>query len=460
MADVFVNRTLNLRKIKCVGFDMDHTLVRYNSYEFEKLAHALLLKKLVSEKGYPPEVLKFSFDFDSVIRGLIIDSQKGNLLKVSRHGAIRVSHHGTKRIDYRQQQKDYRGTYVDLSDSNFAAIDTAFSLSVAVLFGQLVDLKDSIVGQSSIPAYSQILADVINTMDMAHRDDSLKSIVRKDLAKYIIADPEIVHGLERYKKHGKTLFIVTNSDYHYSKSLLDFAINPFLKEHKSWQELFSYVVVSARKPRFFYDNQSFLKVNPADGTLTNYDADLVPGIYQGGCASLFEKSLGVDGEDILYVGDHIYGDIVRLKKDSKWRTALVIEELSSEIQSLKQANPLQLKIQELMNQKAPLERDIIKLASEEVETGADHDKEMKRLQDEAMKIDQQISHFIQQIQAIFNKYWGQTMRAGNEESYFAYQVDRFADIYMPSIADLMATSPRTYFRAIRRPLAHEISLAL
>lgn len=460
MAHLFVNRTLNLRKIKCIGFDMDHTLVRYNSYEFEKLAHSLLLKKLVSEKGYPEEVLHFSFDFDSVIRGLVIDSQKGNILKVSRHGAIRVSHHGTKRIDYRQQQKDYRGTYVDLGDSNFAAIDTAFSLSVAILFGQLVDLKDANPTAENIPSYPQLLNDVISTMDMAHRDDSLKSIVRKDLSKFIIADEDVVRGLERYKKHGKTLFIVTNSDYHYSKALLDFAINPFLKEHKSWQELFTFTVTGARKPRFFFDNQSFLKVNPADGTLTNYDADLVPGIYQGGCATLFEKSLGVDGEDILYVGDHIYGDIVRLKKDSKWRTALVIEDLYSEIDSLQKANPLQQKIQELMNQKAPLEREIIKLTSEEIETGVDHDKAIRKIQDEAMKIDQQISALIQQIQAIFNKYWGQTMRAGNEESYFAYQVDRFADIYMPTIADLLSISPRTYFRAIRRPLAHELTLSL
>ncbi len=460
MAHLFVNRTLNLRKIKCVGFDMDHTLVRYNSYEFEKLAHSLLLGKLVNEKGYPKEVLTFPFDFDTVIRGLVIDSQRGNLLKVSRHGAIRVSHHGTKRIDYRQQQKDYRGTYVDLSDSNFAAIDTAFSLSVAILFGQLVDLKDANPGNDSIPAYPQLLNDVISTMDMAHRDDSLKSIVRANLSKYILADEAIVRGLERYKKHGKTLFIVTNSDFHYSKALLDFAITPFLKEHKSWQDLFTFVITGARKPRFFYDNQNFLKVNPADGTLTNYDATLVPGIYQGGCATEFEKSLGVDGEDILYVGDHIYGDIVRLKKDSKWRTALVVEELSSEVDSLQKANPLQHQIQELMNQKAPLERDVIRLSSEEVERGVDNDKEIRRLQDEAMKIDQQISGLIQQIQAIFNKYWGQTMRAGNEESYFAYQVDRFADIYMPSIADLMAISPRTYFRAIRRPLAHELTLEL
>jgi HAD superfamily 5'-nucleotidase-like hydrolase len=459
MSYVFVNRTLNLKKIKYVGFDMDHTLVRYNSQAFEGLAHKTMLKKLVEERGYPKEVLKLPFHYDSVIRGLVIDSIRGNLLKVSRHGAIRVSKHGTKRIDYREQQKSYHGTYVDLGDKNFAAIDTAFSLSVAILFGQLVDLKDA-SPESKMPEYAQLLADIIEVMDMSHRDDSLKSQVKENLSTYIQVDPAVVQGLERYKKHGKGLFIVTNSDFHYSKALLDYAVTPYLKEHKSWMELFDYVITSARKPRFFFDNQNFLKVNPADGTLTNYDAQLVPGIYQGGCASLFEKNLGLHGEDILYVGDHIYGDIVRLKKDSKWRTALVVDELTEEVASLSKANPIQIKIQELMFLKAPLEKQVVQLASEEIENGINHSAAIKKLQDETTKIDQQISALIEQIQAIFNPHWGQVMRAGNEESYFAYQVDRFADIYMPTIADLMAMSPRSYYRAIRRPLAHEIALAL
>ncbi len=457
MANVFTNRTLNLRKIKHIGFDMDHTLVRYYSHTFEALAHQHLLKKLVQVQGYPEKILKLPFEFTSVIRGLVIDSAKGNILKVSRHGAIRVSHHGTKRIDYRQQQKDYHGTYVDLSDKNFVAVDTAFSLSVAILFGQLVDVKDT-TPEHKMPEYPKLLSDIIEAMDMAHRDDSLKSIVRKDLAKYIIADPKLVEGLERYKKHGKRLFIVTNSDYHYSKALLDFAVTPYLKEHKSWTDLFEYVITSARKPRFFYDNQNFLKVNPTDGSLTNYDAKLVPGIYQGGCAPLFEESLDVKGEDILYVGDHIYGDIVRLKKDSKWRTAVVIDELESEIESLRKANPCQLQIQQLMQKKSPLEHEAVRLASEEIETGKTHTEELKKIQDETTRIDQQISKLIEEIQAIFNPYWGQTMRAGNEESYFAYQVDRFADIYMPILTDLLSMSPRTYYRAIRRPLPHELSL--
>ena len=34
---VFVNRVLNLKKIKAIGFDMDYTLVEYQTENFEEL---------------------------------------------------------------------------------------------------------------------------------------------------------------------------------------------------------------------------------------------------------------------------------------------------------------------------------------------------------------------------------------------------------------------------------------
>ncbi len=458
MENVFVNRTLNLRKVKYIGLDMDHTLVRYHTQEFEALAYQGMLTKLVSDKSYPQEVLQLKFNFESVIRGLIIDSTRGNLLKVSRHGAIRASRHGTQSIPFHNQQREYHGTYVDLGSRDFTSIDTSFSISVAILFGQLVDLRDK--NPQAYPEYPSLLTDVIEVMDIAHRDDSLKSIVRKDLGRYIIQEPEVAKGLERYKLHGKKIFILTNSDYHYTKALLDYAINPFLENHKSWQELFDYTITSARKPRFFFDKLGFLKVNPLDGTMTNYDADLVPGIYQGGCTDLFEKSLKISGDDILYIGDHIYGDIVRLKKDCNWRTALVVEDLGDEIAKMRTIKPSQDKIRGFMIQKRPLEEKLVNLVSKQIETGSDNANEIAEIQTAIAQIDSQISPLIQKTQAAFNPNWGEVMRAGNEESYFANQVDRFADIYMPKLADLLAISPRTYFRAYRRPLAHEMALSL
>lgn len=82
--------------------------------------------------------------------------------------------------------------------------------------------------------------------------------------------------------------------------------------------------------------------------MTNVHGPIVPGVYQGGNAKKFTEDLGVGGDEILYIGDHIYGDILRLKKDCNWRTALVVEELGEEIASQIRALPIEKKIVEAM----------------------------------------------------------------------------------------------------------------
>jgi len=452
---VFVNRTLNLRKIRYLGFDMDHTLVRYDSRAFELKVHEIVLKKLTA-RGYPEAVLSLPFDYDLAIRGLVIDKLKGNLLKISRHGGIRAAFHGVKPLEFSLQRKTYSSTYIDLRDQRYSSIDTAFSISLANLFMQLVHFKDS-SSQLVLPDYATMFGDIMNSVDAAHRDGSIKNEVRRDLASYVIKDESVVRGLERFRLHDKKLFVLTNSDFHYTKLLLDYAINPFLKEHKHWSELFEFVIVSAQKPRFFMDDQKFLLVNPENGTMTNVDGVIQPGIYQGGCAKLFTDTLDAEGDDILYIGDHIYGDILRLKKDCNWRTAMVVEDLAEEIRKYKEVAPIQKQINAMMLAKQPLEDENVKLVSERIETGTTlHEARIHELQRLTSELDKQISDLIRAHQNHFNKYWGEVMRAGNEESYFANQTERFACIYMAKLADLLECSPRTYFRAPRRPMAHEI----
>ncbi len=452
---VFVNRTLNLKKINYIGLDMDHTLVRYNSHNFEALAHKIMLKKLVSDLNYPEAISNLKFEYDRAIRGLVIDKTLGNVLKLNRFAAIRVSYHGLKAIDYRVQRKLYNSRYIDLGDSKFDTVDTTFSIAFAGLFAQLVDLKDH-HGQTELPSYDRIAADLAFVLDKAHRDGSLKNEVAHNLEQFIVKEKDMVEGLERYKKHGKKIFILTNSDFFYSKLLLDYAITPFLKEHESWQDLFEFVITSAQKPRFFFDKIKFLKINPADGSMTNQELPITKGVYQGGCASIFTDDLGVNPDEILYIGDHMYGDIVRLKKDCAWRTALVVEELQDEVEQLKVAAPSTSQINELMAKKIPLEIKVDDLISKKIETGKDtHQEDIAQMLQAISEIDKKISTLILSQQKLFNPHWGEVMRVGNEESFLAYQIERYACIYMSKLADLTALSPRTYFRSFRRPLAHE-----
>lgn len=452
--DVYVNRTLNMKKISCIGLDMDHTLIRYKSENFEALAHKIMCQKLVADKGYPKSVLDIEFHWDRAIRGLVIDRARGNLLKLSRHAAIRQSYHGTEPISFSEQKHWYESKYIDLKDKAYDKIDTTFSISYAGLFAQLVDMKDKV--ETTLPDYAQIAIDLNSVLDSAHRDGHLKDEVAKNLSTYIVKDPETIRGLERYIQHGKKIFLATNSEFKYTKLLLDYAVNPYLKKAKSWQELFTFVITNAKKPEFFFGETPFQRLDPNTGGVVKNDQQLTPGVYSGGNAKTFTDELHLDPDEILYIGDHIYGDIVRLKKDCAWRTALVVEELEDEVAALKKCAPITKSINNLMAKKVPVEVEIDKLISKRIESGKSKDEpKIDKLIKQSHALDKKIGPLIRKLQNTFNPYWGEVMRVGIEDSYFAYQVDRFACIYMARLSYLLDISPRTYFRSAKRPMPHE-----
>ena len=452
---IFVNRTLNMKKIKAIGFDMDYTIVRYKTEAFEKFTHQETLKKLVSEKNYPKEILNLVFDFHRVIQGLVIDKKKGNFLKVSRFGKVKSSYHGLTPIDFKEQQKMYGDGVIDLSDKHIQSLDTNFSVSNGVLYSQLVELKK--INSDAYPDFETLALEIKEALDLCHSDGTLKNYVRSHLEEFIIQDPEVVALFERYKRYGKKLLVITNSDYNYTKLLLDYTINPFLKEHKTWAELFEVTITSSSKPRFFTIQSPFLSINPENGSMTNAEGPITKGIYQGGFAGKLQRDLGFEGDEILYLGDHIYGDVVSIKKTFNWRTALVVEPLTEEIEAIKKCAPMQIEIDKLMFIKESLELKINDLDIKKNELHENISKdELNQLFIEIDKINSTISDLLEQHKKYFNPYWGEMMRAGLEESRFADQVEKYACIYMTKVSDLISYSPRTYFRPFRRILPHEL----
>jgi HAD superfamily 5'-nucleotidase-like hydrolase len=455
--NVFVNRILNMKKIKYIGLDMDHTLIRYKTINFESLVYDLVIDDLIKHKHYPAAIKDFVFKFQDAIRGLVVDSKNGNILKLSRYAAIRQSFHGTKMIGYAEQKHFYRSIYVDLNDPNYMSIDTSFSIAFCVLYGQLIDLKDKM--PIDMPSYSEIALDVLSSVDKVHADGSLKKTIAENLDNFVIKDPLVVEGLKRLLQYKKKIFILTNSDFAYTNLLLNYAIQPFLEKGQHWQDIFEYTITLANKPRFFYDNLKFLKINPDNGCMTNSFGKITPGIYQGGHAKKFTDDLALRGDEILYIGDHIYGDILRLKKACNWRTALVVEELGDEISAQTKALAIDKDIQIAMNKKIVLEQEAIDIHTQQIEKGSKNgDERLATLHQLIQDIDNSLSVLIKKQQAFYNSKWDRVFRAGSEESYFAYQVDRFACIYMEKLSDLLGHSPLTYFRANKRLLAHDYHL--
>ena len=63
------------------------------------------------------------------------------------------------------------------------------------------------------------------------------------------------------------------------------------------------------------------------------------GWYAGGNARMLEKVLGCRGEEVLYVGDHIFTDVNMAKKGLSWRTCMILQELEREVTGLAYPNP-------------------------------------------------------------------------------------------------------------------------
>lgn len=53
--------------------------------------------------------------------------------------------------------------------------------------------------------------------------------------------------------------------------------------------------------------------------------------FSAGSSDIICDLLDIKGKEILYVGDHIFGDILKSKKRQGWKTFLVVPELTKEL---------------------------------------------------------------------------------------------------------------------------------
>ena len=112
--------------------------------------------------------------------------------------------------------------------------------------------------------------------------------------------------------------------------MMRYLLEHAMPEYPSWRHYFEFVICSAQKPRWFQEGRPLME---RDGdVLRHVRSSLERGkAYEGGNLAEFERLLDVRGSSILYVGDHIYGDILRSKKETSWYTAMIIQELDAEI---------------------------------------------------------------------------------------------------------------------------------
>lgn len=224
---IFCNRSLTMDSIKAVGFDMDYTLAQYKAETFETLAYEETKKKLVTLLGYPTAVLDFDFDCYYMMRGLVIDKRRGNVLKVDRHKYVKIAYHGLQKLSEDERQSIYSRS--ELRDSfdepDYTMIDTLFSISEAYLFMSLVELRESQPELLTNKSFVDMYNDVRYAVDYCHRDGTLKRKVAEDPGTYIHEDAHLVPLFEMLRKSGKSIFLATNSLWDYTNIAMNFLIS-------------------------------------------------------------------------------------------------------------------------------------------------------------------------------------------------------------------------------------------
>ena len=313
---VFCARSLDLRDIKVVGYDMDYTLVDYKMVLWEERAYHYS-KEHLRGKGFPVSGLKFNPEL--VCRGLIIDRELGNLLKVDRFGYVRCAMHGTTMLTADETMHAYGRLAVDLRDSRWTFLNTLFSVSEGCLYAQLVDRLDSgqLVRDCSPPfdtsrcaSYEQLYSAVSKALFRAHVQGTLKQEVMEEPSRFVNCDGAMCQTLLDQRNAGKKLALITNSDWVYSNTLMSFVYDRHMPPGQTWRDLFNVIVVSACKPEFFgLERRPVYQMASKDGLLREHFRFEEGKIFAGGNARLVEKCFNVSGNQMLYVGDHIFTDV-------------------------------------------------------------------------------------------------------------------------------------------------------
>ncbi|KAL6193526.1 hypothetical protein ACLB2K_034610 [Fragaria x ananassa] len=444
---IFCSRTLNLRSISAIGYDMDYTLMHYNVIAWEGRAYDYCMDNL-RKVGFPVDGL--AFDPDLVIRGLVIDKEKGNLVKADRFGYVKRAMHGTTMLSNRAVREMYGRELVDLrKESRWEFLNTLFSVSEAVAYMQAVG----------------------RALFRAHVEGQLKSEIMAKPELFVTPDPELPLALLDQKEAGKKLLLITNSDYHYTDTMMQHSFNRFLPNDMGWRGLFDIVIVSARKPEFFQMSHPMYEVVTGEGLMRPCFKAVTGGLYSGGSAQMVENSLNIHGDEILYVGDHIYTDVSQSKVHLRWRTALILRELEEEYTALIRGRGHRESLIELTNQKEVV-GDLfnqLRLVSQRRTKGrpaqtiaATHldDQElsesMQKLLIVMQRLDQKIALLLESDGELFNKRWGFLSRAGFwDKSHLMRQIEKYADIYTSRVSNFLHYTPFMYFRSQEQTLAHD-----
>ncbi|KAA8583248.1 hypothetical protein FQN60_015794, partial [Etheostoma spectabile] len=134
-----------------IGFDLDHTLCRYHLKETSRLIYESFARYLVEHKGYDKDLLNLTpATWDFCFKGLVVDLEDGNLVKLAEDGTVLRATHGSvdlspediiKHYGPKREWKHFNSLNTSFTRSaKYYFYDNYFDLPGALLCGRVVDM--------------------------------------------------------------------------------------------------------------------------------------------------------------------------------------------------------------------------------------------------------------------------------------------------------------------------------
>ncbi|KAI5078623.1 hypothetical protein GOP47_0006294 [Adiantum capillus-veneris] len=425
---IFANHNLRLDRVNVFGFDYDYTLAHYSS-DLQTLIYDLAVHHLVKEHRYPDTCLQFTYDKSFPIRGLYYDKKKGYLLKLDFFHSMELDccYFGRRKVEEPEIEAVYGGKRIGAEHMpNLVALMDLFCLSEVCLIS---DVIHHFVETNTDFDASYVYEDVKRSIEFVHKSGFLHQKILEEPAKYLVKSQGVVQMLRNLKNSGKSLFLLTNSPFPFVDGGMKYMFEEDTTSGGSWRELFDFVIALADKPNFYTSERPFRHYNLDRDVLSFSKVDSFQrhSVYYHGCLKHFLEITKWKGPEVLYFGDHLYSDL-RGPAKAGWRTAAIIRELEREIRT--------------QNEDAYRFHQA-KYHSMQHLLGLYHGIRRTRPETDAQKgllfsLREERTQARKKMKLMFNQYFGSTFLTDTgKESAFAYNVQRYADVYTSRLENFL-----------------------
>lgn len=336
----------------CIGFNLDNTVCHFNIEELMKLEYDILSRFLIDSKHYNAKYLlePLEMNADFLQRGLIMDFERGNVIRTSADGTILKASHGNKLLSdeilhdqYGLDKKwDVLERYVidpvqiwntDLNSKMRACLDF-FDIPAALCFANCVDAVDATFGPQIVykiwPDILEGLQNMFNRENFATNKGGFYSKLKANPEKYYSkCNDSVLKWLKEIKQKKKT-FLITGSNVDFAQFSATNSIG------ENWMDYFDMVVFYAKKPEFFTANNPFLRIKDSEETndILKINRFIKTHVYSQGnwdeMYDLISHMTEKESPKTLYFGDNLIQDIYAASEFGNCDTIALLEEVSAE----------------------------------------------------------------------------------------------------------------------------------